>query len=236
MSMPRLAFTDNMYSLQNATYELGIYGQRHGGAFWEQGVENLLEDAIKNEYKYALAIDYDTFYTAYHIVDLYYLMEKNPDIDVLVPLQTRRGHDYPMCGTFEDENGDMVKITKGHFEKGIAPLDTGHFGLTMIRLDSLKKLSSPWFISVPSENGDWHRGHKDADVNFWIKCKKEGLKVALAEVWIGHLELMCAWPGPKESNFKSHYTCMNNVLGGEIPEWTVPASMKKFAKKGVSDG
>ena len=71
MSMPRLAFTDNLFSLQNATYDLGLYGNRHGGAFWEQGMENLLEDAIEKGYKYALAIDYDTFYTAYHIIDLY---------------------------------------------------------------------------------------------------------------------------------------------------------------------
>jgi len=235
MSMPRLAFTDNMYCLQNATYKLNLWGQRHGGAFWEQGVENLLEDSIAKGYKYGLAIDYDTYYTAYHIIDLYLLMEKNPDVDVLVPLQTRRGNDYPMCGTFEDPQGDMVKITKGNFVNGLADLDTGHFGLTLIRLDSLKKLSSPWFISKPSPQNDWHRGHKDADVNFWIKCKDAGLKVKLAEVWIGHLELMCGWPGQQQEGFKTHYMNMNELLEGGIPSWATPKSMN-MQKQGVSDG
>ena len=225
MSMPRMAFTDNMYCLQNATYKLGLWGQRHGGAFWEQGIENLLEEAIAKGYKYGLAIDYDTFYSCYNIVDLYNLMEKNPHIDVLVPLQTRRGNEYPMCGTFEDPRGDRVRITRGNFVDGIADLDTGHFGLTMIRLAALKKLSSPWFISVPSERNDWRQGHKDADVHFWIKCKKDGLTVKLAEVWIGHMELMCAFPGPSgDDNFKTHYLTMNQVLSGELPKWTAPKS------------
>ena len=237
MSMPRIAFTDNMYCLQNATYKLGLYGQRHSGPFWEQGVENLLEDAIKKNFKYGLAIDYDTFYTAHHIIDLYNLIEANSDVDIVVPLQTRRGHDYPMCATFEDDNGDRVRITKGNFVNGLAEIDTGHFGLTLIRLDALKKLPSPWFISKPSPKGDWHGGHKDADVNFWIKCKKHGLNVKLAEVFIGHLELMCGWPGPRSESFKTQHQTMNEVLDGKLPSWTVPKSAIKAAKdKGVSDG
>ena len=227
MSMPRLAFTDNMYSLQDATYNLGIYGQRHGGAFWEQGIENLLEDAIEKKYKYALAIDYDTFYTSWHIIDLYNLMEENPDIGVLFPLQSRRGHPYPMAAYFMDDAGDMVKVAKGAFVNGVTPCDTGHFGLTMIRLEELKKLEKPWFESKTNADGNWRRKHKDADVNFWIKCKPAGIKVALAEVWIGHLELMCGWSGPENNQFKTIHMSMNEVLDGKAPAWSTPKSFKK---------
>ena len=231
MSMPRLAFTDNMYSLQDATYSLQIYGQRHGGAFWEQGMENLLEDAIEKKYKYALAIDYDTFYTSWHIIDLYNLMEANPDIGCLFPLQARRGNKYPMAAYFMDKFGHMVKVAKGGFVNGIIPCDTGHFGLTMIRLDELKKLKKPWFECKPNAEGSWREKHKDADVYFWIKCKDVGIKVALAEVWIGHLELMCSWCGPESKRFETQRMSMNQALEGNMPAWATP---KSFIEQGES--
>jgi hypothetical protein len=234
MSMPRLAFSDNMFSLQNATYNLGLYGKRHSGAFWEQGIENLLEDAIEAGYKYALAIDYDTFYNSYHIIDLYNLMEENPDVGVLFPLQPRRGNYYPMAGYFMDDFGHMVKVAKGGFVNGIKPCDTGHFGLTMIRLSELSKLKKPWFISITNSEGNWRIKHKDADVHFWIKCKNVGIKAALAEVWIGHLQLMCSWSGPESKRFETHYQALNDVLDGEIPEWALPKSNKLKKGKGVS--
>ena len=227
MQMPRLAFTDNMFSLQNATYDLGIYGNRHGGAFWEQGIENLIEDAIEKKFKYVLSIDYDTFYTSYQIIDLYELMEANPDIDVLFPLQARRGNKYPMAGYFQDDFGHMVKVAKGDFVNGVVPCDTGHFGLTMIRLESLKRLKKPWFQSTTNKENNWRRKHKDADVNFWIKCKDEGFKTALAEVWIGHLELKCSWCGPEKNRFKTEYMEMNEALDGNMPVWARPKSLTK---------
>ena len=235
MSMPRLAFTDNMFSLQNATYNLGLYGNRHSGAFWEQGIENLLEDAIEAGYKYGLAIDYDTFYSAFHIIDLYNLMEENPDFGVMFPLQARRGNYYPMAGYFMDDFGHMVKVAKGGFVKGIVPCDTGHFGLTLIRLSELSKLKKPWFESQTNDEGNWRERHKDADVNFWIQCKKVGIEAALAEVWIGHMQLMCSWCGPESKRFETAYQNQNEVLEGSVPEWTKPKSLKLLHKKGVSE-
>lgn len=226
MSLPRLSFTDNMFSALNAVKGLDIHGERAGGVFWEQGLENVLEHAIEDGYKYGLTIDYDTFYTMYHIIDLYNLMEKHKDVGIFIPLQPRRGHKYPISGKFQDPEGDNVVVSKGGFTDGRQPVDTGHFGLTMIRLSELSKLKKPWFESKPSPNGDWHRGHKDADVNFWIKCKKAGIKVALAEVWIGHLQLMCSWCGSVEKNFVTHHMEINDVLEGGLPGWTLPKSFK----------
>lgn len=187
-------------------------------------MENLLEKAIEKGYKYGLAIDYDTFYTMYHILDLYSLMEIHPEVGILVPLQARRGNKYPMSGMFNDPEGDMVTVSKGGFVDGVKDVDTAHFGLTMIRLSETEKLEKPWFESKTSDAGDWHRGHKDADVHFWIKCKKAGIKVALAEVWIGHLQLMCAWSGAVEKNFATHYVDINEVLEGGLPSWAIPKS------------
>uniref|UniRef100_A0A6M3XKF5 Putative methyltransferase n=1 Tax=viral metagenome TaxID=1070528 RepID=A0A6M3XKF5_9ZZZZ len=227
MSLPRLCFTDNMFSAINAVKGLGLYGERFQGVFWEQGMENLLEKAIDKGYKYGLAIDYDTFYTMYHVLDLYNIIERNPDVGIISPLQPRRGNKYPMSGTFQDPRGDNVLVSKGGFDGGIKPVDTAHFGLTMIRLSELSKLKKPWFQSKPNEKGDWHRGHKDADVNFWIKCKSAGIKAALAEVWIGHLQLMCSFCGPVEENFVTYHEEINTVLEGGLPKWTIPKSFKE---------
>lgn len=235
MSMPRLAFTDNMFCLINAVHRVRMFGQRHGGAFWEQGVENLLETAIEKGFKYALAIDYDTYYTEYHIADLYRLMEAHPEIDVMLPLQPRRGHDFPMAGIFQDEYGHKVKVyTKDNFVNGIAPCDTGHFGLSIVRLDSLSRLAKPWFISTVDENNAWHQGHKDADVHFWIKCKHEGLKVALAEVWIGHIQSLCSWCGPAETGYRTHHQYINETLDGQIPKWAMPRSFHEAQRRSNS--
>lgn len=224
MSMPRLAFTDNMFSLHGPAVRLGIDGQRFSGVMWEQGMENLLENAREKGYKYALAIDYDTFYTEYHVIDLYQIMEAHPEIGILAPLQPRRGNSYPMSGTFEDPEGNTVLISQGAFDNHVKDMDTAHFGLTVIRLSALDPLSKPWFENKPSPQGDWRRGHKDADVNFWIKCKKAGIKAALAEVWIGHLELGCSWCGPVEENFKTHHMELATVMSGGIPQWAIPRS------------
>lgn len=227
MSMPRLAFTDNMYCLINACTNLRLCGKRHSGVFWEQGIENLLEDATHEGYKYALAIDYDTYFTNYHIVDLYDIMQRNPEVDILVSLQPRRGHKYPMSGTFQDDTGFHVKITSGGFVNGIADCDTAQFGLTLIKLEALKKLTKPWFNSVTNKEGTWRREHKDADIYFWIQCKRAGVNVKLAEVFVGHLELMCSWCGPAENGFTTHYEGINQLLSGGWPEWTTPKSFKK---------
>jgi len=225
MSMPRLAFTDNMYSLITTVGKLGLYGQRHSGVFWEQSLERLFESTIEKGYKYALTIDYDTFYNEYNILDLYNIMGEHPEIGVLAPLQARRGNTYPMAGVFNDEDGDSITIKASRvFINGIAEMETAHFGLTLVRLSEFQKLSKPWFISVPDSKGSWGLGHKDADVNFWIKCKKEGIKVALAEVWIGHLELLCSWCGPQETNFTTQRMEMNDILSGGVPYWAIPKS------------
>jgi predicted SAM-dependent methyltransferase len=225
MSMPRLAFTDNMYSLVNATKNLGIFGQRFNGVFWEQGMENMLEDAIDKGFKYMIAIDYDTFYSEWHIIDLYNLMEKHTDIGIMAPLQPRRGNEYPMSGIFKDPEGHLVAVSRGDFVDGIMPIDTAHFGLTIIRLSELSKISKPWFQSKTNEFNNWRRGHKDADVNFWLKAKASGIKSALAEVWIGHMQLMCSVCGPASENFKTHHIEINNVLESGLPQWTTPKSL-----------
>jgi hypothetical protein len=227
-SLPRVAFTDNMYSITNTVYQLGLKGRYSTSAFYHQGIEGLLENALSKGYKYGLTIDYDTWFTEHHIIDLYELMERHTEYMVIFPLQPRRGHMYPMAGTYADPEGDEIKIVKGEWKDGICRADAGHFGLTMIRLDMLKKLSKPWFISQPSPNpevdGSWGERKKDADIYFWIKCKKEGFKVACAESYIGHLQLLCSFTRTKEEKFRTQYVPIQAIHESHMPGWVEPKS------------
>ena len=223
LSLPRLAFTDNMFSVTNSVACLDLNGRYSTSAFWYQGIESLLEAAMDKGYKYALTIDFDTWFTEHHIIDLYMIMERHPELMALIPLQPRRGHPYPMAGKFTDDSGDEINLTKGEFKDGIYETDTGHFGLTLFRMSELKKLSKPWLRSQPDMNGPtWGDGKKDADIYFWIKAKREGLKIALAEVYIGHIQLLCSFTGTKEKKFKTTYVPMQAIFDGKMPSWIEP--------------
>lgn len=233
MSLPRISHTHTQRCLRDLVDALRIKGRDSTGVFWSEALERMLEKAVETKAKYALTIDYDTLFTPYHVVDLYNIMENHPELAAVYPLQSRRGHPFPMTGTFQDEEGDVVTVTKGgRFKDGIAESDTGHFGLTLLRLNEIKKLKKPWFQSKPNKDNLWHQGKKEADVNFWINCKKQGLKVALGQVWIVHLEDMCSVPGPEEQNFKTRYCHVKQIIEQGYPLWAMPKSLKQGASNG----
>jgi hypothetical protein len=76
------------------------------------------------------------------------------------------------------------------------PVMTGHFGMTMIRVESLLSLPHPWFIAKPDASGRWCGPEKvDADVAFWLKWREHGRSLYLApQVAIGHLQEVVTWP------------------------------------------
>ncbi len=232
MSLPRLGFTDNLFCLMNSVGKLGIDGHRNTCAFWHQGLEAMLERTVEQKNKYALAIDYDTYYTQYHIVDLYEWMESHPEIDALFPLQPGRANEHPMAVNWTNDEYRHVNYTRGGFTDGIVSCDSGHFGLTMLRVESIAKLSKPWFKSLLSPQNDWNEGKKDADIAFWIKFKKEGFKSYLADLYIGHFELMCSFSRPQEDNFKTLYVPSNDVVCGQLPTWAVPKSLQRAVDAG----
>lgn len=66
---------------------------------------------------------------------------------------------------------------------------TAHFGLTCLRLESLKKVSKPYFLPSPNENGDWTDGKTDDDVHFWQQWEKAGNTLFIDPgTRLGHLE------------------------------------------------
>jgi hypothetical protein len=107
----------------------------------------------------------------------------------------------------KDERGEFVReMHIGSFAGDLTKLWTAHFGLTVIRAASLRKLPKPWFNGVPDAEGGWGdertdksggriAGRTDPDIWFWLQMEKAGQQVFSANrVVVGHMELVINWP------------------------------------------
>ena len=196
MSCPRLGWTDHFGCVYEALMPLGIPIMRHSGVFWGQGLTKLIEDAIEvHKAEFIVTLDYDSIFSRAQVQRLCQLIVENDDVDAIVPVQVRRENDYSMF-RIQDENGKgLSKVPKSMFERPLTKIAYGHFGLTILRVSAIKKLTRPWFLAVPDGNGEWKEGHIDEDIYFWQNAERVGWEVRLAnEVRIGHLQNMIAWP------------------------------------------
>jgi predicted SAM-dependent methyltransferase len=195
MTTPRLGFTSFFTCALDACSTLGIPLKSIGGAYWDQGLERAFEFGIAAGAKYLLSIDYDTLFSWKDIQTLYGIMEARTDIGALCPVQMRREMPVPLL-TIRDENDtNVTKAPWQVFETDVTAISTGHFGLTMLRVESVATIKKPWFHSVPDPDGGWGDARQDADIAFWYKGAEAGLKLYQANrVSVGHLELMVTWP------------------------------------------
>jgi len=230
MSLPRVGFVDNGFAIGFAMRGTGIKVSRFQGAFWEQGIDKMMRSWLDKQY--ILTIDYDTYFTQYHVVDLYNIMERNPEVDVLFPMQTKRNGGAPMfqahqflTGKKMDDGADEMKSSLKNWSKDYIEADSGHFGLTIIRTECLKKLDKPWLEGKANKDGEWEFGKIDPDMSFWYNCQKNNVKVALAPtVYIGHLEQFCSIPGRPQDSFKTFYLTADDVTRNVWPLWAQPKS------------
>jgi hypothetical protein len=120
----------------------------------------------------------------------------HPEADAIAPLQSSR-HLGPALFTIKDEHGkNLDKVNLETMLPDLRPIDSAHFGLTLINAHKLKELPRPWFMPVHDADGRWEEGRIDEDINFWIKWKAAGNTLFLANrIAIGHLELAVRWPG-----------------------------------------
>jgi hypothetical protein len=78
----------------------------------------------------------------------------------------------------------------------LRPIDTAHFGLTLLRTEKLRALPKPWFMPTPDAEGRWGDGKVDEDIGFWENWRAAGNTLFLANrVAIGHMETVARWPG-----------------------------------------
>jgi len=197
MTMPRLAFTDNLFCAMEGILPLGIVLEKGGGVFWGQALTNLMKRHLDDGTKYILTLDYDTIFQKEDVLLLYDIMERRSDIDALCAVQMRREENSILI-TFRDAQGNKVqRISTAEFQGETTPVATAHFGLTMLRVSTLREIPKPWFRSIPDEEGEWGSNRVDEDVAFWHKWKASGRTLHMANrVHVGHMELVINWTGP----------------------------------------
>lgn len=191
---PRLLFSDNMFCAQNSLYALGITINWSQGVFWGQVMTRLLSESMKKGFKYALVLDYDSLFNLDDVRELYAIMESQPDLSAVCPLQARRGDGSPLATVLDVDGNEALILNRKVFDLTTVPIASGHFGLTMIRLADLRKMAKPWFVATPDSNGEWENGKMDDDIMFWKRMRDAGNKISLApNIHIGHMELMAVW-------------------------------------------
>lgn len=200
MSAPRLGFMDMFESAMKSLVPLGVQFYRGGGAFWGQSLTKLMEDVLElASPKYILTMDYDTVFNHEDVEHLYALMETQSHADAICALQMSRHHDSPLFATQVVEGTRQnVAISYDDLMQELLKVRTGHFGLTIIRVESLKKLTKPWFWSTPDAEGRWGEGKIDDDIHFWHQWERDGFSLYVApRVVVGHLELLINWPSQR---------------------------------------
>lgn len=217
MSMPRLAWTENMAAVVDACMRLRINYIRSTGVFWGQCLQRMMEDAVADErYRYILTCDYDTVFTPHDIAMLRFIADAH-DLDVLAPMQVGRDRDELLAKVDDGTGRQLKRIEKSRLTDPYWPVLYAHFGLTLIRTDALRKLPKPWFLGVPSAEGRWDDDRTDDDIYFWNKCHAQGLKIGMSpQVVVGHLQVLVSWP---DDQLKPTHQYMKDYATNGRPLW-----------------
>lgn len=195
LSAPRLGFTDPLCIAAQFAM-MGIELRKRSGAFWDQSLSRLLYDAIRDGFEYALVFDYDSVFKPIDVNYLVTLAVECPEADAIFPVQYRREADEIILRLDRNVYREPASFNQPLAGTHLAPATFGHFGLTLLKLSTLKNLPHPWFIGRPGSDGRWDADDKvDPDTYFWNHFVSHGLKPFNA--WrcvIGHLQLMITWP------------------------------------------
>jgi hypothetical protein len=222
MSVPRLGFQDNFFCAFSAFSPHGVNITKGTGAFWDQTMTRILSDLSKEEAgnDFVVTMDYDSVFEPDCLTRLFSAMLIS-GVDAIAPLQTKRD-DKTLMFTPAGMTGNgptEITLDPEWFSKQAQPVDTAHFGLTIIRTAALRRMKKPWFIGVPNEENDWGEGRVDPDIYFWKKFREAGNTAAVCpQVSIGHAELVITWPDQKLQAIHQYPTHFWNDGGRRPPE------------------
>jgi len=202
---------------------LNIKLTRGTGAFWGQVLTNMIEQAMADNAEWIFTLDYDTWFTKDHVIKLCQLMAENPGVDAIIPVQSKREGNEPLVGMRDENGGVLTSIPRHVFNQELTPVGTGHFGLTLFRASSLKKLKKPWLWAQPGPDGRWDVDRQDSDIYFWNQFFHQGFKAVQANrVVIGHMQMMCTFPDTADNGFKPLHLYMNDLEKNGPPEHCKP--------------
>ena len=216
ISIPRLVFSDNMFCVFAAFAGVNARVERYQGVWWEQGLTKLFQNHLDLGIDWIFTVDYDTLFTAADVLEVCRLAALHPQADAIFCPQLKRGWDRIML-RMDDANGKpLEEVPAEDFASDLTQVRTGHFGLTLLKADALRKLKRPWFLNHPDENDAWDEGRVDADIHFWKNWEECGLTLFQANrVKLGHMQLMVSW---LDSDWKPVHQHINDWTKSGKPE------------------
>jgi len=191
MSVPRLGFTDNFFCATSIFPSLNIRLAKHSGAFWDQSISKLFYERVDAGDDYIITVDYDSIYSRQDVITLIEQMEAT-GADAIFATQIKRDSRNVLMALHPEEIGPGGAVD---LNKPLTRAITGHFGLTIIRCESLRKLEHPWFYSHPNGECKWDAGKVDADIFFWnaVEHKAQWRVYQSNNVRIGHIQRVITW-------------------------------------------
>jgi predicted SAM-dependent methyltransferase len=165
------------------------------GAYWHQVLSEQLEKLLDSGAEYIITIDYDSVFGRDEVAELCRLSRACEDADAICALQMKRCSGHAMFGMLDSDGKPRGRVNAADFDRNLTSIVSGHFGLTIFKVSSLKAFPRPWFASEPDHRGQWGEGSLHPDIWFWRSWLKHGNKLYLANrVPIGHMEEVIRWP------------------------------------------
>jgi hypothetical protein len=207
-----------MSGLVSVARELGCNVHIGQGAFWGQVLERLMVDRLNasQSIDWILTVDYDSVISPDDVRRLYATAMRT-GADAIAPIQVKREANFSML-TIEGEDGKLRdSIQKNELLGETVRVASAHFGCTLIRAESLRKMPHPWFWGQPNADGEWEDGRLDDDTYFWKKWRELGNTIHVAtRVKIGHLQQVVTWP---DQNWRAVHQYCNDYAELGKPAW-----------------
>lgn len=196
ISLPRYGPTKYFNSIYSALGPLGIPVEMQWGAFWEHRLTSAIENAINAGAEWVLTLDYDSPTTANDIRALCALMEAHPEADAIAPVQVKREENTALFRPVDAAGVYKTgTVPLSDFDGDVTEVGWAHFGLTLIRVEALKKMKKPWFLGVPDDKGGWSDHATHPDIYFWNNLRASGGRLFIANhIALPHMQEVLVWP------------------------------------------
>ena len=150
MSIPRYGCNASRGLIERACSTFRIPLNAVTGAYWGQILQNAME-LFEDEVDWIITFDYDTCLVPEQLSRFFKTFGDHPEMDALASLQCRRNHSTPLM-SISGQHRTEINIADPQPIKA----DTANFGMTLLRVENLKRTPKPWFWSIPSKAGGWN--------------------------------------------------------------------------------
>lgn len=216
MSTARLGFTENIFCAAGTFQPRNIPIIKYTGAYWGQGMERVIQEALDNGSEWIVTLDYDTVFNGTVFDRLCYEFADHPEVDALAPWQVKRESSEVLVWMTDENGNKRTNVRMDELEPDVTQVATAHFGLTLLRASAFKDLPRPWFWAQPNKDNTWGEGRVDDDIYFWKNWEKAGRTLYMANhVSIGHLQQVVTWPS---QDLRSHHQYLSDFQKQGPPE------------------